>query len=132
MSALTTSKCGGDKHKLYNFCSRKTRKRVEGKRMVPDEQAAEPAEAPAEPAAEPVAEPTAAPAAAPEGGSGKKNFLVALLLSIFLGSLGIDRFYLGKIGTGILKLILLGGFGIWWLIDLILIATKKMPGVEWE
>ena len=58
--------------------------------------------------------------------------MVALLLSIFLGSLGIDRFYLGKIGTGILKLITLGAFGIWWLIDLILIATKKMPGVEWE
>lgn len=55
-----------------------------------------------------------------------KSKLVALLLSIFLGELGIDRFYLGKIGTGILKLITVGGCGIWYLIDIILIATGKM------
>ena len=55
-----------------------------------------------------------------------KSKIVALLLSIFLGELGIDRFYLGKIGTGILKLITFGGFGIWWLIDVILIAPGKM------
>ena len=55
-----------------------------------------------------------------------KSWLVALLLSIFLGKLGIDRFYLGRIGTGILKLITLGGIGIWWLIDLILIATNSL------
>ena len=55
-----------------------------------------------------------------------KSWVAALLLSIFLGELGIDRFYLGKVGTGILKLITLGGFGIWWLIDLILIATNSM------
>lgn len=62
----------------------------------------------------------------------KKNWLAAVLLSIFVGSLGVDRFYLGKIGTGILKLITLGGFGIWWLIDLILIVTRAIKGVEWD
>ena len=60
----------------------------------------------------------------------EKNWLVALLLSIFVGGLGIDRFYLGKIGTGILKLITGGGLGIWWLIDVILIATGKMKDSE--
>jgi len=63
----------------------------------------------------------------PEGG---KSWLVTLLLSIFLGSLGIDRFYLGLIGTGILKLITGGGAGIWWVIDIILIATDKMKDSE--
>ena len=67
--------------------------------------------------------PTQTPApAAPE----QKDFLVALLLSIFLGQLGVDRFYMGYIGTGILKLITLGGCGIWWLIDLIRIATGDL------
>ena len=55
-----------------------------------------------------------------------KSKVVALILYIFLGELGIDRFYLGYIGTGILKLITCGGFGIWWLIDLIMIATGKL------
>lgn len=52
-----------------------------------------------------------------------KSKIAALLLSIFLGELGIDRFYLGYVGTGILKLITAGGFGVWWLIDIILIAA---------
>ena len=56
----------------------------------------------------------------------ERNFLVTLLLSIFLGTLGIDRFYLGKIGTGVLKLVTAGGFGIWWIIDIILIVTGAM------
>lgn len=61
---------------------------------------------------------------------GKRKYLVALLLSIFVGSLGVDRFYMGLIGTGILKLLTFGGCGIWWLIDLILIATNSLKDGE--
>ena len=56
-----------------------------------------------------------------------KSKITALLLSIFLGSIGVDRFYLGYIGLGIVKLITCGGFGIWSLIDIILIAVAKLP-----
>lgn len=52
-----------------------------------------------------------------------KSFLATWLLALLLGVLGADRFYLGKIGTGIAKLLTLGGFGIWWLVDLILTLT---------
>lgn len=60
------------------------------------------------------------------------NWIVALILSIFFGSLGVDRFMMGHIGLGILKLVTFGGFGIWWLIDVILIAAKhEFAGIEW-
>lgn len=55
----------------------------------------------------------------------EKVNLVAFLLCFFLGGLGIHRFYVGKIGTGVAQIFTLGGLGIWWLIDLIMIAISK-------
>ena len=51
----------------------------------------------------------------------ERSKFIAILLSLFLGELGIDRFYLGYYLSGFLKLITLGGFGVWYVIDLILI-----------
>ena len=47
--------------------------------------------------------------------SPRRNYFVALALSVIVGEFGVDRFYMGKIGTGILKLITFGGIGVWWI-----------------
>lgn len=52
-----------------------------------------------------------------------KRILPAALLCFFLGCLGVHRFYVGKIGTGLLQLVTFGGLGIWALVDLIMIVV---------
>jgi TM2 domain-containing membrane protein YozV len=64
------------------------------------------------------------------GGKSAKSNTVALLLCLFLGGLGVHRFYVGKIGTGVLQLLTLGGLGIWALIDLIMIVLQKFEDKE--
>ena len=64
------------------------------------------------------------------GTAAPKSFSTAILLSLFLGYLGIDRFYLGYTGLGVAKLLTFGGCGIWSLIDLILIAMRKVPAAD--
>jgi len=59
------------------------------------------------------------------GAEAPKDWLVTLLLCLFLGGLGVHRFYTGHIGIGVAQLLTLGGCGIWALIDLIMIITDK-------
>lgn len=60
------------------------------------------------------------PAPQPPGAPPERSFIATWMFAWLLGFLGVDRFYLGKVGTGIVKLLTIGGLGIWWLIDLIL------------
>jgi TM2 domain-containing membrane protein YozV len=61
------------------------------------------------------------------------NWVLCLVMSIIFGAFGVDRFMMGKVGTGLLKLFTFGGLGLWWLIDVILIATKyEYSGVSWS
>ena len=69
------------------------------------------------------------PPASPAQQEGK-SWLVTLLLSILVGGLGIHRFYVGKIGTGILMLLTGGGCGIWALIDIIMVATGSFTDAQ--
>lgn len=55
-----------------------------------------------------------------------KNKTTALILSILVGGLGVDRFYLGYTGMGVLKLLTGGCFGVLWIIDIVNIANGKL------
>jgi len=59
-----------------------------------------------------------------------RSRLASLLFCLFLGWLGVHRFYVGKVGTGILMLITVGGFGIWVVIDFIMIVVGGFTDVD--
>ncbi len=71
-------------------------------------------------------EPAVVPSAKPIPQNKQRHFLAVFFLSFMWGMFGVDRFYLGKIGTGILKLITFGGFGIWTIVDFALITMGAM------
>ena len=54
-----------------------------------------------------------------------KDFVVTILLCFFIGNFGIHRFYVGKTGSAILMLITFGGFGIWTVYDMVMIAMGR-------
>ena len=59
-----------------------------------------------------------------------KSRLVALLLCFFFGVFGVHRFYVGKVGTGLLQLFTIGGLGLWAFIDMIMIAVGSFSDKE--
>ena len=65
-------------------------------------------------------------------GKSDKSGIACLLFLLLLNLLGIHRFYVGKIGTGFLFLITFGGFGLWWLIDLIMLLCGAFKDKEGE
>ena len=70
-------------------------------------------------------------------GASPKSRMVALLLLVFLGLFGVHRFYVGKIGTGLLYFFTVGLFGVGYCVDLILIVigsfrdSRGLPLLNW-
>ena len=75
-----------------------------------------------EPRPKPRTKPKPKPKAKPGPKPRPRSWRVALLLSLFLGFFGADRFYIGRTRSAIVKLVTLSCFGVWWLTDFILIA----------
>jgi TM2 domain-containing membrane protein YozV len=56
----------------------------------------------------------------------EKNWYTAFILSLLCGIFGVDRFYVGRTGLGILKLLSGGGYLVWWIVDIILLLQGRM------
>lgn len=62
--------------------------------------------------------------------SQKKSGLITLLLCLFLGFLGIHRFYVGRVGSGVAMLLTAGGLGLWWMVDIVLVVTNEFKDAD--
>jgi|GEM_PF-1876364 len=79
----------------------------------------------AQPQATAATQPSPGAEADGEAQKSEKDFVPTLLLCLFLGPLGVHRFYVGKNGSGVAMLLTCGGLGIWATVDLIMIAVGK-------
>jgi hypothetical protein len=75
-------------------------------------------------------QPSAAEMMAGPGGTSDKAWMTTLILAAVAGGLGVHRFYVGKIGTGVAMLLTGGGCGIWWMIDMVMILMNKFTDAQ--
>ncbi len=68
--------------------------------------------------------------APPSADASEKKRMIAFLLCFFIGPLGVHRFYVGKVGTGVLHLVTLGVLGLWTLVDLVMILLGVFTDSE--